>query len=283
LRLTFRQYKLSARPDNLIYNDQDSANVEALKDFDWASTEPLKFRPFKPIYHITMGKPLSNIFVGHHTVPPTNEFFRILGVHSTPPSDLITIDSNYLSRINIRKQTMTDHPTHTLGCIPSGVDVVQEVYTYLLQDYLPTRYPSLFSRDEKNFHNHVTNAYMPLSPPDDPIHALRLLGETVEDDMFLLQSCPEGHRSVAFLCTSPSGFDPSAKLGRLLEDIHKPVPSYEKIGPSMERYFSRLEVGKNATRVNVSTKSRNRRLCAFENSGSQSHANNDAVVGDYLS
>lgn len=83
--------------------------------------------------------------------------------------------------------------------------------------------------------------------------ALRTLAETVEEDMFLLHETEEGHFSDAFVCCFPSGFDPSQKLGKLLRDIHGPVPSYEKIGSSMEKFFSRLEVGKNVKRMNVST------------------------------
>lgn len=80
-----------------------------------------------------------------------------------------------------------------------------------------------------------------------------MLGETVEEDMFLLMGEPEGHRAVAFLCCFPSGFDPSTKVGKLLREIHTPVPSYDKIGPSMERFFSKIEVGKNVKRTNVSS------------------------------
>ncbi|KAK9781969.1 putative PD-(D/E)XK nuclease-like domain-containing protein [Seiridium cardinale] len=147
---------------------------------------------------------------------------------------------------------MQDHAGKVLGCLPSGAAAVQEIYTYLLTDYLPSRYPSMFVKDEKKFLNLVTNVSLPLQPPSDPIEALKLLGETVEDDMFFLQQEPEGHRSIAALCTSPSGFDPSEKLGKLLKDIHTPVPAYDKIGRSMERYFSRVEVGKNAVRTNWS-------------------------------
>lgn len=32
------------------------SSVEPLTSFDWSGQEPLKFRPFKPTYHITMGK-----------------------------------------------------------------------------------------------------------------------------------------------------------------------------------------------------------------------------------
>lgn len=177
-------------------------------------------------------------------------------MRTVDPSELITIDCNYLSRLKIRQETLRDHPSKVLGCLPSGVAAVQEVYTYFLNDYLPVRYPSMFSKDDKRFFNQVTGASMPLQPPTDPIEALRLLGATVEDDIFLLQQEEEGHRAVAALCTSPSGFDPSEKLGKLLKDIHTPVPAYDKIGPSMERYFSRVEVGKNAVRTNVSRNNR---------------------------
>lgn len=146
---------------------------------------------------------------------------------------------------------MTKHQNHTLGCLPSGIPAVKEAYSYLLE-YLLTRYPTLFERDEKLFRNRVTGVSLPFLPPDDPVIALRSLGETVEDDMFFLRETPNGHECVGFVCCCPSGFDPASKMGKLLKDIHEPVPSYEKIGPSMERYFSRLKVGKSVCRVNVS-------------------------------
>jgi hypothetical protein len=137
--------------------------------------------------------------------------------------------------------------------VPEGHGAVAELYTYLLNDYLPVRYPSLFTIDVvgRSFMNHVTNVSLPLQPPETPLNALRSLGETVEDDMFLLQQTGKGHRMVAFVCCFPSGFDPSSKLGKVLKDIHEPVPAYEKIGPSMERFFSRLQVGQSVKRINV--------------------------------
>ncbi|OTB06226.1 hypothetical protein M426DRAFT_9717 [Hypoxylon sp. CI-4A] len=203
-------------------------NVTPLPEFNWEATEPLQFRPFKPIYHITMA------------------------LKSRTPSDLIVIDRNYLSRIEERRRTMDNHRKHTLGCLPVAIEAVQEVYSYLLGEYLPVRYPTIFTRDEKSFRNRVTSVSLPLLPPEDPIVALRSLGETVEDDMFFLRETPEGHECTAFVCCCPSGFDPAEKIGKLLKDIHEPVPSYEKIGSSMERYFSRLEVGKTVSRVNWS-------------------------------
>ena len=149
---------------------------------------------------------------------------------------------------------MEDHPAIVMGAVPEGHIAVKELYTFLVQDYLPTRYPTMFvlSREKDTMANCVTGRVIPTQPPEDPIQSFRFLGETVEDDLILLRETPDGHQMVAFVCCYPAGFDPSAKLGKLLKDIHEPVPSYEKIGPSMEKFFGKLEVGKSVKRMNVS-------------------------------
>lgn len=234
------------------------------------------------------------------------------------------MDSNYTERIQMRRQVIRDHAEHVLGCIPGpppasslasatsgggassdqhdrglynrsvgGVEAVRELYAYLLGEYLPRRYPTLFALEDspldedregtatrpegesktmkKIFHNKITGARFPaelppLAPTDTQaaIEALKILGETVEDDLTLLQQDPGTpnttgaeeepglHRLVATVVCNPSGFDPAEKMGKVLRDIHAPVPSYGKIEKSMERFFSRLEVGKSSSRINVS-------------------------------
>lgn len=140
------------------------SSVEPMTAFQWAEKEPLKFRPFKPVYHITMA------------------------LQNSSPSELIVMDRNYMDRIHDRRQLMTQHPSIVLGAIPQGKAAVHEFYSYLVSDYLPHRYPDMFSLsdDGKEFRNQVTRASFPALPPDDPIEALRTIGETVDDDMFLL-------------------------------------------------------------------------------------------------
>jgi hypothetical protein len=172
------------------------------------------------------------------------------------------VDRNYLDRVNLRRTLIDRHGSTVHGCLPGGVDAVREVYAYLLGKYLPTRYPTMFELSDNGriFRNLVTGREYPSSMADSSDHtttaeaaaALRIIGETVEDDMFLLRQTPDGHRTEAFMCCFPAGFDGSEKLGKLLVDVHGPVPSYDKIGASMERFFSRLEVGKSVKRVNVS-------------------------------
>jgi hypothetical protein len=171
------------------------------------------------------------------------------------------MDSNYLDRVTGRRKIIADHTPTVLGTIPSGHAPVSELYKYLLGTYLPTRYPTMFSliqtKAQTQLHNKATNLTFPLHPPpSSPSEMLQILGETVEDDMFLLlrdkDDSGSEHRAVAFVCCHPSGFDPSGKLDKTLAGIHGPVPAYDKIGASMERYFARVEVGKGVRRVNVS-------------------------------
>ncbi|CAP65211.1 uncharacterized protein PODANS_5_4500 [Podospora anserina S mat+] len=214
--------------------DEDIHNevkIEPLHDFSWQDTPPLQLRPFKPKYHITMA------------------------IQTSSPSELIIMDKNYLDRVTARKAILASHPKVVKGYIPSGIAPIRELYAYLMATYLPTRYPTMFSLspDRTTLHNKITSCLSPVSPLDlPPDELLSTLATTIEDDIFLLLPDPATglHRCVAFLCCHPSGFDPSTKLDQTLAGIHGPVPSYGKIGASMEKFFSKLEVGKPVKRVN---------------------------------
>ncbi|KAJ5233713.1 uncharacterized protein N7469_005479 [Penicillium citrinum] len=174
-----------------------------------------------------------------------------MAIKSEPVSDLITIDNQYLSRVTTRRNIMTNYQKTVHGCLPGGETAVFELYTFLLAHYLPTRFPTIFTVSKNSFHNKVTGKTFPTTPPQDPETCLRILGETVEEDIFLLKETETTHVCLAFTCCFPTGFDPSSKLGLGLTSIHGPVPSYEKIGPSMERFFRKLEVGKSVKRMNL--------------------------------
>ncbi|KAL7942740.1 hypothetical protein V8C42DRAFT_331780 [Trichoderma barbatum] len=230
LTSSWRRNATTSHPRQPTKTSKDPAEIKPLNGMDYRAVEPTQFRPFKPIFHITMA------------------------LQADSPSELITIDSEYLDRVSLRRQIIAEHGDMVHACLPAGVEAVRELHQFLLRDYLPTRFPTVFQLRDKGRHldNLVTGRSFSTATPDDAEAALRVLGETVEEDMFLLMGEPEGHRAVAFLSCFPSGFDPSTKVGKLLREIHSPVPSYEKIGPSMERFFSKIEAGKNVKRTNWS-------------------------------
>ncbi|KAL2201656.1 hypothetical protein CC79DRAFT_1374297 [Sarocladium strictum] len=231
LLIVGRFYAKGLRDPNAFRFDSVLNDVVGSKSFDWRATQPRTLRPFKDVYHITMA------------------------IQADSVADLITIDKDYLDRVEKRQSIIRAQGSRVHGCLPSGRDAVSELYSFLMGSFLPRRYPSIFTLgpDGKTVRNSVTSKSFPTQWTDPDMNgALRTLAETVEEDIFLLHETDEGHFSDAFVCCFPSGFDPSQKLGKLLKDIHGPVPSYEKIVSSMEKFFSRLQVGKNVKRMNWS-------------------------------
>ncbi|KJK64942.1 Protein of unknown function DUF3445 [Aspergillus parasiticus SU-1] len=227
--------------DHVASNDQDAVKrnsyppVEPLPDFDWKTKEPIKIRPFKPKYHLTMS------------------------IQEGTVSELIEIDKNYLDRINLRKRIMADHPETVLAAEDCVKPAVDEFYTWLVGTYLPKRYPRMFqlrssAGGKQTFlHSLVTDESFSLSPEENPLDILRAMGGLIEDDLLFLMPSDDGDGFTlrGFVTCFPNGFNTSKKLGLKLRDIHKPVPQYkEKLEKSMDRFFQKLEVGRFIKRAN---------------------------------
>ncbi|RSL95184.1 hypothetical protein CEP52_012200 [Fusarium oligoseptatum] len=229
LKTFLSRRKQTAPTQSLPCPDEKPASIEPLENFDWRTKKPPQFRGFKPKYNISMG------------------------IRRDTPSELLSIDHDYLDRVNQRREILKQHEDTVCGFLPEGEQAVLEIYDYFLTQYLPVRYPTMFnlSQDGTIFKNLVTNRSFPTNP-QDVRSALLNLGEIVEEELFLLMPDSDSYRLVAYVCCFPSSFDPAEKLGLLLKDIHKPVPGYEKIGPSMERFFAKLQVGSPIKRQNWS-------------------------------
>ncbi|KAF7170945.1 hypothetical protein CNMCM5623_003392 [Aspergillus felis] len=233
--------------------------IEALPDFDWKTAEPLIFRPFKPKYNMTMG--LSNL----------------------DPSSLIPMDKTYEERMNLRKFLLDKYPDIVVGINnetdPDIRSAIEELYAFVLKDYLPTRYPTMFrllpakdNAKEPIIQNKVTGDTFPATLDTESrsaIRGLEILGQIVDEDFMILlpraypkswavdgkQCCqlgnPNDYVLEAYTTYFPSGFDPREKLGLPLSQIHSPVPGYkERLQRSMDRFFDKLPVGKFMMRVN---------------------------------
>lgn len=167
------------------------------------------------------------------------------------------MDKTYLDRIELRKQAIKDHPEITIQASPTVIPALNELYTWLTNTYLPTRFPKDFtiSTSAPVLLNHATEQHMPLTPPSDPIKAFQILGENIDLDMLILLPSEDGdgYRMQGYEVCFPSGFNSKEKFGLKLRDIHGPVPGYkEKLEKSMDRFFDKLEVGKIVLRSNAS-------------------------------
>ena len=258
--------------------------IDPLPDFDWKSTPPIKLRPFKPKYHLTMGECWSRIS-NRDPIRGLDWECRLTspGLETIPMSELLQMDETYLSRIQLRRQIMESHASSTLACNAVAEPATFELYEWLVGTYLPRRFPTCFELvsnetvsgdtvsekqhqqgQEQNKPTHLlnktTSEHIPLQTTS-PLIALRTLGSHIDTDfLILLPKQTEGdeenepqiaYHLEAFTTTFPSGFSTLSKLSLPLSAIHTPVPQYgRKIGKSMDRFFARLETGKLVRRAN---------------------------------
>ncbi|KZM26362.1 hypothetical protein ST47_g2462 [Ascochyta rabiei] len=206
-------------------------NITPLKDFNINAEEPIKARPFKPKFHMTMA--IENITL----------------------SELVVMDKTYHERIKIRRKLLAEEHHEVLGTNPKATPAVLEIYKWLTHTYLPERFPTLFNLTSTGLLNKTTQESLPLTA-DSAAHALELMGSHINDDfLFLLPSdTPEDagkYRLEAFVTCFPSGFRTRSKLGLVLADIHTPVPHYkQKLELSMDRFFAMLPLGRIVQRWN---------------------------------
>ena len=176
------------------------------------------------------------------------------GLQKTDINRITHIDKTYAERIQARQEIVRQYPG-ALDCLDSAVGMVNELYEFLVQEYLPHRYPTIFRLDSSTdvVENLVTDESLPLTAPVDRYETLRKINRNVDEDFLMLLPSPDGdgYNLQSFIWAYPVGFDPQSKLGIKLRDAHQPVPSYkDKLAPSMDRYFSKLTPGNIKCRVN---------------------------------
>ncbi|RMY66890.1 hypothetical protein D0864_11727 [Hortaea werneckii] len=203
-------------------------------DAEWATTPPIKLRPFKPKYHMTMA--LENIEM----------------------SDLIQVDNTLEDRLRLRQSLLSEHPEATTQCNEVAESATLELYQWMVSVYLPKRFPNVYESTSQGLYNTATHSRMPLNPTS-PRAALASLGENVDTDFLILlpsSTAADGspiYHLESFVTCFPAGFSTREKCGHPLATIHAPVPGYAaKLEKSMDRFFARLESGRIVRRANWS-------------------------------
>ena len=170
---------------------------------------------------------------------------------------MIHIDRQLFTRLAIRRSILSSNAASTCKATPAAHDAVTELYTFLVDPYLPTRFPSMFQLDEKiaQLVNSVSGDTYPLNPPADTVQILRTMGTLVDEDFMFLLPSPDGdgYNLQAYVTCFTSGFELEKIFESKLRDIHRGVPGYrQNLETSMDRWFSKLEAGRYMCRNNVS-------------------------------
>ena len=223
---------------------------------------------YRAYTYTTVQATLSSIN-GYVSKTEGSKMFRMLsqgltsvGLVRSDPSNLIRIDRDHYQRIMHRRDLMARYPEHILAARPRSIHAVHEIHEWLMTQYLPTRYPTIFQFRKDRLYCTITDELIPTtvngnckSNTEAATAALRTLSSLIDLDILILLPSPTAtgpkYHLEAFAVCFPSGFNTRQKLGLPLAAIHEPVTRYsEKLEKSMDRYFERLEVGKWVQRAN---------------------------------
>lgn len=224
--------------------------VTPLHDLDYRVVEPLRIYKFSPKYFLTMGG-WTRWSANMGQTPCANTWE---GLKKTDINNITQIDSTYAERVKARQEIVYQYPG-ALDCLDSAVGMLNELYDFLMQAYLPHRYPTIFHLDSSTntVENLITHEKLPLTARLNRFETLQIINRNTDEDFLMLLPSPDadGYTLQSFIWAYPVGFDPQSKLGLKLRDAHNPVPGYkEKLALSMDRYFSKLEPGDVRCRVN---------------------------------
>jgi hypothetical protein len=234
--LVLQQPKMSNLVKSKVDPQDEREKITPVKsDFDWKSTTPRPYRPFKK---------------GPH--------FMTMGIQTCSPNDWLLLENTYETITNLRGDIIDNNKEHTVLYHPMAQEAVEEVYELCL-GYMMDKYPQYFYVDQDPAYlvNGIKDVKVAVKAKSigscDEI--IRTLARNIEEDFLILMLDEDTQQyylragSFAF----PSGFDPAIKLNLALKDIHGPVPLYkEKIEKSMDRFFAKMKVGQWVQRYNWS-------------------------------
>lgn len=178
---------------------------------------------------------------------------------------MIQIDQDFHDRVHLRNEIVLRNPTSTVQASPASQAAVNELYIFLVTEYLPTRFNSLFSIVnnpaiiEKSFLvNNFNKTAFSLRPDQSPKETLKRMATLIDEDlMFLLPSVTGGYTLQAYVICFSSGFSSAesgtSMLGKSLEELHTKVPGYAiHLATKMGRWIGKMKAGTYWKRCNVS-------------------------------
>ncbi|KAL4882852.1 hypothetical protein BJY04DRAFT_35901 [Aspergillus karnatakaensis] len=246
--------------------------------FNWETTNPIALRPFKPKYHLTMA--ISNLDPSD-LVPMDKTYLARLALRR----DLLKQYPDVVRAVNLQesdsemnskiKQALYEWYGFVMGVyLPTrygsmfrlqeedGMKMIKSLVTGLKIPVQASELVRLYHASSEKEKKEATNLEQEKS---SLLHILDTMASWIDEDFLILlpsalpsqspqsqEQDPKYHLQ-AYTTYYPAGFDTRTKLSLPLSAIHTPVPGYkEKLEKSMDRFFSKLEVGRFVVRTNWS-------------------------------
>lgn len=170
-----------------------------------------------------------------------------IGLKPLDPREWIEIDHNLKTYLAEKQRLYSEQPGNVLAALP-GTESAQAEILDMLVSYLPKRFPESHRLDGDAMH--VDDGAFKVDLSD---RCLATAGLLVQEDLVLMGRSPEGWRLVAASLCFPSAWNLHEKIGRLMHEVHGPVPGFNKDTRNaglIERMFDNLRVEQPVIRWN---------------------------------
>lgn len=174
--------------------------------------------------------------------------FLAMGLARLEPSRWIEPDQDLPTYYHNKLQQRAELGDAVYRALPESVPAQRELYaallTHLLQDH------------GTDYQRNGAQLQVPQCQLQWELGAEPSLWQAslwVQDDICLLQESPAGYRLTAASLCAASFWRLEDKIGRVIDNIHGPVPGYQQqLAPQLNRFFGRLEVQRPVWRSNWS-------------------------------
>ncbi|KIY73213.1 hypothetical protein CYLTODRAFT_417183 [Cylindrobasidium torrendii FP15055 ss-10] len=170
-------------------------------------------------------------------------YFQTMAHQPMHINDWIEIDKDYAWYIEHKTKVIQEKGKVVVDSLPENDDACAELLETLV-DYLPKRFPTLFSPIRKTgIHNKITGEEFVETGHLTGVDALLVVSRLVQDDFLMGKERDDGH--VYFsggLVAFPGFYTLAQYIGQPLEQVHKKIPHFnEKILMSVERTLKRFK------------------------------------------
>ncbi|KAK6507388.1 hypothetical protein TWF481_005823 [Arthrobotrys musiformis] len=208
-------------PGQWIPMDFKAPDPPPYPEWDVKTTKPLPYRPFKygPTYFVTMGLRKGNL------------------------DDWIELDNEYLKFHAIKKERIESRGDKLCKTAPEALDAAIELLE-MLCDYLPKRYPSMFTRTPVGIDNTITNESFNIVQRPLAEEPMKTIGRLIQDDIAIMVEGADGQTYLKSGSIILPGFwKLEEKFNMSLSEIHTSgdVPQFrEKLEKGMVNFFKRV-------------------------------------------
>ncbi|MBD1869708.1 DUF3445 domain-containing protein [Leptolyngbya sp. FACHB-671] len=172
------------------------------------------------------------------------------GLRSLNLRTWIEIDEHFERELALKETLLQQRYAEVFASLPGSEPGQQEALD-LLVTHLLEHFPQRYQREGDRLHNLATGQTWHLS--DFKAAPLDLAGRLVQEDFCLMHSASEGYVLSAASVCFPSRWLLAEKIGRSMEQIHAPVPSYtEKLRSPVNRFFQQIRSDRPVWRLNWS-------------------------------